>query len=386
MIKVLDQGFIELIDSMGDDHFICRAARTSYGKDAEHNEEDVLDKFFLEGAKKLVGDAAVDITVSGGSLTVWGTEARILYEGPVTHKVAQDIIDYCHKKTSEWKAKDETLIRRLMRDRHTSPFEMVEFVFCVQVPMDCWRQWIRHRTANVNEYSTRYSEALDFFQQTDEAGWRLQAQDNKQGSSGFVEEWPEGYDVVEQLNYTDPENPASTGKHDLVIKNETGWEKRRIPDPDKGGTPGGYLSNQESKFQSHARQHYQELLKFGVAREQARKDLPLSTYTRAYWKCDLHNIFNFLELRMDKHAQLEIRTYANAMAELVKQVCPMAFQAFLDYRVNAMKLSAQEIEFIAAIMKENDLYWPQGLLEQKLPNKTEREQAILKLKKLGVME
>jgi len=118
MIKVLDQGFIELIDSMGDDHFICRAARTSYGKDAEHNEEDVLDKFFLEGAKQIIPEA-VDIAVSENNMTVWGTEARILYEGPVTHKVAQDIIDYCHKKTSEWKAKDETLIRRLMRDRHT---------------------------------------------------------------------------------------------------------------------------------------------------------------------------------------------------------------------------------------------------------------------------
>jgi len=381
MIKVLDQGFIELIDSMGDDHFICRAARTSYGKDAEHNEEDVLDKFFLEGAKQIIPEA-VDIAVSENNMTVWGTEARILYEGPVTHKVAQDIIDYCHKKTSEWKAKDETLIRRLMRDRHTSPFEMVEFVFCVQVPMDCWRQWIRHRTANVNEYSTRYSEALDFFQQTDEAGWRLQAQDNKQGSSGFVEEWPEDYEFFQSEDPVTGIVLASLKKPDQHII---------IPPREKGGTPGGYLSNQESKFQSHARQHYQELLAFGVAREQARKDLPLSTYTRAYWKCDLHNIFNFLELRMDKHAQLEIRSYANAMAELVKQVCPMAFQAFLDYRVNAMKLSAQEIAIIQALATacdpSPDTHQQQieFILNDHLPNKTEREQCLTKLKKLKIL-
>jgi len=361
-IKVLDQGFIELVDSMGDDHFICRAARTSYGKDTNRLKE-------IEEAQK-------------HEVLQYGTDI-LMAPGPIWYELEEE-------RTKLVKA-DETLIRRLMRDRHTSPFEMVEFVFCVQVPMDCWRQWIRHRTANVNEYSTRYSEALDFFQQTEAAGWRLQAQDNKQGSSGFVEEWPEGYDVVEQLNYTDPENPIPTGQYCLVKSDGTRWDKSIIPHPDKGGTPGGYLSNQESKFQSHARQHYQELLKFGVAREQARKDLPLSTYTRAYWKCDLHNIFNFLELRMDKHAQLEIRSYANAMAELVKQVCPMAFQAFLDYRVNAMKLSAQEIAIIQALVTacdpSPDTHQQQieFILNDHLPNKTEREQCLTKLKKLKIL-
>lgn len=322
-IKVLDQGFIELIDSMGDDHFICRAARTSYGKDSNRLKE-------IEYEQKQVA-------------LQYGTDI-LMAPGPIWYELEEE-------RTKLVKA-DETLIRRLMRDRHTSPFEMVEFVFCVQVPMDCWRQWIRHRTANVNEYSTRYSEALDFFQQTDEAGWRLQATDNKQGSSGFVEEWPEDFDFEE---YND--QPYSD--------------------------PGLYLSTLEKVFHDDARYLYKERLRFGVAREQARKDLPLSTYTRAYWKCDLHNIFNFLELRMDKHAQLEIRTYANAMAELVKQVCPMAFQAFMDYRVNAMKLSAQEIAIIAELMDYGT--FDQGVVEKYLPNKTEREQCLTKLKKLKIL-
>lgn len=145
------------------------------------------------------------------------------------------------RKVSE----DETLIRYLMRHRHTTPFEMAEIKIHVRVPTDTWRQWIRHRTASVNEYSTRYSEAIDDKQETAPEDWRLQSTANKQGSSGFVEDWPEG---------------------------------ERWSGVKGNFTPGSFLSAAEAGFHVAAEQLYKDRLSFGVAREQARKDLPLSTY------------------------------------------------------------------------------------------------------------
>lgn len=194
----------------------------------------------------------------------------------------------------------------------------------VQVPMDCWRQWVRHRTASVNEYSTRYMEALDFFQVTEPTKWRLQATDNKQGSSGFLEEWPEEYEFSQIPWPFDIE-----GKKFL-----------------ENDGPGRLLSHAEEKFHRIAKSLYNLRLKFGIAKEQARKDLPLSTYTRAYWKCDLHNIFNFLRLRMDSHAQLEIRSFANCMFEIVKSICPVACEAFEDYVLHAKRFSRMEMEVL----------------------------------------
>ena len=150
---------------------------------------------------------------------------------------------------------DRGLIRYLMRHRHSTPFEMCEIKFHLRVPMDAWRQWIRHRTANINEYSTRYSIAIDASQTTKPDEWRLQAQSNRQGSEGFL---------------------------------------------DKG--KGEELSRKENELQNLARDVYNERLDLGIAREQARKELPLSTYTEAYWNIDLHNLLHFLALRMDEHA------------------------------------------------------------------------------------
>lgn len=192
---------------------------------------------------------------------------------------------------------DRGLIRYLLRNRHTTPFEMCEIKLHVRVPMDTWRQWIRHRTANINEYSTRYSIAIDASQKTPANEWRIQAKDNKQGSEGFF--------------------------------------------PDEIGSK---LAERELEFQNFSREIYQERLRLGVAREQARKDLPLSTYTEAYWKVDLHNLLHFLSLRMDSHAQYEIRSYANVIGnEIVSKWCPIAWQAFKDYVINSINFSALEI-------------------------------------------
>jgi len=302
---VLNDGFICLVDAMGDDSSIVQAARVSYGKDLRWEEE--MTRTQMEEVDK------------GVFLT------------------GQEVIDKQNRVDKELVTKDRALIRYLLNHSHTTPFEMVELKFLVRVPMDCWRQWIRHRTANVNEYSTRYTEAIDSQQTTSPQEWRLQATDNKQGSSGFLE-------------ITGPE--------------------------EAGMSTGEALSADEKEFHEQAWRTYQWRLKAGVAKEQARKDLPLSTYTEAYWKCDLHNIFNFLRLRMDSHAQYEIRMYANAMYEIVKQVVPVACEAFEDYVLHAKKFSRMEMEVLKDML---EVYEEKGVTatgqywDHKPSSMTERE-------------
>ena len=234
---LLDDGFVRLVDYMGNDRSIVQAARVSYG----------------EGTKKV--------------------------------------------------SQDRGLIRYLLRHRHTTPFEMCELKLHVRVPMDAWRQWIRHRTASVNEVSSRYSIVTDSAQTTDPGAWRMQSANNKQGSSGFF-------------------------------------------DPEAGAA----FSESEREVQALARKVYDEKVERGVAREQARKDLPLCTYTEAYWKIDLHNLLHFLALRMDPHAQKEIREYATVIGEqIVSRWVPLTWEAFLDYRMGAQVLTRIEGEILAAL-------------------------------------
>ncbi len=237
-LPVLNDGFVCLVDIMGDDQSVVQAARVSYG----------------EGTRKV--------------------------------------------------SDDRGLIRYLMRHRHSTPFEMAEIKLLVRVPMDCWRQWIRHRTANVNEYSTRYSLAIDAMQTTEPDAWRTQATQNRQGSG----------------------EPLS---------------------PEQGAA----LTSAEAQFQQQARELYAQRIDLGVAREQARKDLPLSTYTEAYWKVDLHNLLHFLALRMDSHAQWEIREYASTIGrQIVQPLFPLVWEAFVDYRLEGLFLSRLDRELIARLV------------------------------------
>lgn len=237
---------------------------------------------------------------------------------PVLDKGFIRVIDYLGDDTSivqaartsygkgtKTKMDDKELIRYLLRHDHTTPFEMCELKLHVKVPMDAWRQWIRHRTANVNEYSTRYSIAIDDKQETPEDKWRLQAKRNKQGSEGFLDA-----------------------------------EKGRI------------LSQQEKDLHEHASIVYNQRLELDVAREQARKDLPLSTYTEAYWKIDCHNLLRFLYLRMDKNAQLEIRNYADIIGnKIMPKWLPMTWEAFNNYILDSIKLSGLDQKILAEIAK-----------------------------------
>jgi thymidylate synthase (FAD) len=193
---------------------------------------------------------------------------------------------------------DRGLIRYLARHRHTTPFEMVEFKFHHVMPIFVARQWIRHRTANVNEYSARYSVVRDRFFKPQLGDVRRQSASNRQGG----EEAMDSATAQEFLEYLD--------------EVERSYEK------------------------------YQHFIEKGVAREIARIALPASVYTEWYWKIDLHNLFHFLSLRMDEHAQKEIRDYANAMFELIKPIVPIAAEAFLDYNFGALHLTRLEVEAI----------------------------------------
>lgn len=193
---------------------------------------------------------------------------------------------------------DRGLIRYLARHRHTTPFEMVELKFHHVMPIFVARQWIRHRTANVNEYSARYSVVPDRFYHPAVDAVRKQSESNRQGGEGTIDE--------------------VTAKEFC-----------------------GYLDRVEGNYGD-----YQKLMEKGVARELARIGLPQSVYTEWYWKCDLHNTFHFLSLRMDDHAQQEIRDYANAMFAMIQQLLPIAAEAFLDYNFQSIRLSRLEIEAI----------------------------------------
>ncbi len=282
---VLDDGFICLVDLMGDDGSVVQAARVSYG----------------EGTKRV--------------------------------------------------SDDRTLIRYLMRHRHSTPFEMAEVKLLVRVPMDCWRQWIRHRTASVNEYSTRYSIAIDSAQATPPEEWRSQAETNRQGSGDFL--------------------PADLGQQ---------------------------LSDAERQLQEECRRVYQERLDRGVAREQARKDLPLATYTEAYWKVDLHNLLNFLVLRMDAHAQREIRDYATAIGEqIVAPLFPIVWEAFVDYRRESMELTRLDRGVISRLMESAKLKETPPPFDHEaflavqdeswktLTRSRERDECEAKLRRLGLL-
>ena len=187
---------------------------------------------------------------------------------------------------------DTGLIRYLMRHWHTTPFEMVEFKFHIKMPIYIARQHLRHRTASVNEMSARYSIVPKEYYNPDTM--RGQSEVNHQGSEGEVS-----------------------------VRSE--------------------LSDAGSQHLENSFDIYEKLLEEGVCREQARGNLPQSTYTEFYWKINLHNLMHYLHLRMDSHAQKEIQDYARAMHDLVEPLVPITMKAFMDFRVDAIQLSGPEI-------------------------------------------
>jgi thymidylate synthase (FAD) len=227
------------------------------------------------------------------------------------------------KKVSE----DRALIRYLLRHRHTTPFEMVELKFHVSMPIFVARQWVRHRTANVNEYSARYSILPDRFYRPSVDAVRKQSRANRQGGE-------ETFAVGEGQAAAAPDARDSGP----------------APEREEGARGGGggtaeqfiqYLADAEAMYH-----RYRRLVDQGVSREMARIALPVSVYTEWYWKCDLHNTLRFLSLRMDPHAQVEIREYARAMHALLEEIVPVTMEAWRDYELESVRLSRLEVEAI----------------------------------------
>lgn len=264
-IKILDKGFVYLVDYMGDDVAIEEAARVSYGA---------------------------------------GT-----------------------RKVSETTG----LLRYLMRQEHTSPTEMVEFKFHAKMPIFVARQWVRHRTASINEYSARYSVMKDEFYIPEPNVISVQSTDNKQGRGDCV---GEKYAKEIRTKLSDFYHDA----HDLydVLLNGEGED---CP---------------------------------GIAREIARIPLPVATYTEWYWKIDLHNLLHFLKLRMDSHAQWEIRQYANAMAKIVKSAVPITWKAFEDYQLSTLKFTNPEKKIISMLFSDKKIS------EEKITSVSEKEGSMSK--------
>ncbi len=209
---------------------------------------------------------------------------------------------------------DRGLIRYLLRHRHTTPFEMVEFKFHIAMPIFIARQWIRHRTASVNEYSGRYSILPDQFYRPSVEAVRKQSRGNRQGG--------------DELFAT----RAADGADEAAAREvRTAEEFVR------------FLADAEGMYQ-----RYLDLTERGVSRELARIGLPVSLYTQWYWKCDLHNLLRFLSLRMDAHAQEEIRVYATAMHDLIAPIVPATMEAWRDYEMESVRLTRLEVEALRA--------------------------------------
>jgi len=200
---------------------------------------------------------------------------------------------------------DRGLIHYLMKNWHTSPFEQVQLTFHTKMPIFVARQWVRHRTARLNEISGRYSIMKDEFYLPDADQIRYQSKSNKQGRSEEPVPIDQALQIIQRLEAE----------------------------------------------QKEAYAHYQELLDANVARELARANLPISLYTEWYWQIDLHNLFHFLHLRLDPHAQYEIRAYAEVMGDCARAVAPIAYEAFEEHVLGAVSLSRSECEALIARME-----------------------------------
>ena len=211
---------------------------------------------------------------------------------------------------------DQGLIKYLMRHRHSTPFEMCEIKFHIKLPIFIARQWIRHRTANVNEYSARYSILDKEFYIPSIENIAAQSSVNNQGRG-------------EVLSNEEASNVISILKADAEQT----------------------YANYESLLNESSEGAVLDENKAGVARELARMNLTLNTYTQWYWKIDLNNLLHFLALRADDHAQYEIKVYADAMLDIVKKWVPITYSAFDDYRVGGTELSAKEVNFLRKLIK-----------------------------------
>ena len=254
---------------------------------------------------------------------------KVLYEAiPVLDHGFIRVIDYMgddssivqsarvsYGKGTKKVSTDDGLIRYLMRYRHSTPFEMCEIKYHVKLPIFIARQWIRHRTANVNEYSARYSILDKEFYLPAKDQLAAQSQSNRQGRGDVLQ----GKQAEEVLNILKDDATRTYDNYEKLLNER--FDGTKIDEN-----------------------------KIGLARELARMNLTLNTYTQWYWKTDLLNLLNFLFLRADDHAQYEIRVYAQTMLDTVKRWVPITYQAFMDYRVGAAEISSKGLKIIKSMI------------------------------------
>ncbi|WP_246776405.1 FAD-dependent thymidylate synthase [Bradyrhizobium sp. CCBAU 53351] len=218
---------------------------------------------------------------------------------------------------------DAALIRYLMRHMHTTPFEMCELKLHIKLPIFVARQWVRHRTANINEYSARYSVLEREFYVPDLENVAQQSGNNRQGRG-----------------------------HIASSKIAQSVRRRMAKDAEKAFDTYESLLGQSDSSE-------------GISRELARIGLPLSTYTEWYWKIDLHNLFHFLRLRADEHAQLEVRKYAEEILKIVEKWVPAAYSAFVEYQMHGGRLSRSAIRIIGELARGGKVSFPESGLSRR---------------------
>lgn len=252
-----------------------------------------------------------------GRIIVDAAEALLDQEIPVLNKGFVRLVDYLggdqrivqsarvsYGAGTKSFRQDRGLIHYLLKHEHTSPFEQVVLTFHTKMPIFVARQWVRHRTARLNEISGRYSVMKDEFYLPEPDQVRFQSESNKQARSDEALPLAEAMQIIEAMEA----------------------EQRTI-----------YAN-------------YESMIEKGVARELARANLPISLYTEWYWQIDLHNLFHFLRLRMDAHAQYEIRVFAEALARCAQAVAPLAYEAFEEHVLGSVRFSRAECEALAALM------------------------------------
>lgn len=309
--------------------------------------EAILDK-----PVKLLDYGHVSLIDYMGSDTAIVDAARTSISGQGVKKIQEDV----------------GLIRYLTRMRHTTPLEMVVFKFHCKMPIFVARQWIRHRMSTVNEMSGRYGVLPEEYYIPELADMQFQDPKNKQGrSGGLVPETTA--ERIRELLRNDAKDAflhyhAFLGQQDPAPVSE---------DEDKD-----FADNLNDAQIAELAENG------GMAKELARIGLPLNIYTQWVWKIDLHNLMGFLRLRMDTHAQMEIRVFANAMAEMVRAVCPIAFEAFEDFILNAVTFSAQEVQAIKLLVHRglDSLDTSDAVDRASFKTKREGEEFQAKLKKL----
>ena len=269
---------------------------------------------------------------------------KILYEAiPILDHGFVRVVDYMGNDTSIVQAArvsygkgtkkvstDSGLIKYLMRHWHSTPFEMCEIKYHVKLPIFIARQWIRHRTANVNEYSARYSILDKEFYLPETENLAAQSQNNRQGRGDVLQ----GEQAKKVLNLLKSDAEQTYNNYEMMLNERY---------------DGSVIDEKE----------------VGLARELARMNLTLNTYTQWYWKTDLLNLMNFLRLRADHHAQYEIRAYAEAMLDTLKKWVPITYEAFMDYRVGGTEVSAKGKIILQKLIKGEEVNVEQSGLSKR---------------------